>query len=168
MVNVSQSKNDVDKKMSLSDYISYVYQNQDEYPYYLKDWLFKRNVPRMEQDYEVLPHFQNWFALINNFIELCWIYIGPKKSFSKLHLDIYLTSAWNILFEGTKLWLFFPPDSKKSISEFKFDARFSDYEFPDEPGLEGYYTLQEPGDIVFTPGRWYHQVYNLDHTAGIN
>mmetsp|Transcript_4459 Transcript_4459/g.7146 ORF Transcript_4459/g.7146 Transcript_4459/m.7146 type:complete len:555 (-) Transcript_4459:75-1739(-) len=36
-----------------------------------------------------------------------WLVIGPDGSGSRFHVDPHATSAWNALYQGTKLWAFF-------------------------------------------------------------
>merc|ERR1712032_523031 len=38
-----------------------------------------------------------------------WLLVGPPGSGSRWHFDPWGTAAWNVLFEGRKLWVFAPP-----------------------------------------------------------
>ncbi|MEL7003293.1 MAG: cupin-like domain-containing protein [Bacteroidota bacterium] len=169
LVKVTRSSDESETMMSLNSYIHYIRTTDDAHPYYLKDWVFSDDFPSMRNDYEVLPHFENWLDNLPQDLDpkFRWLYIGPKYSYSKLHLDILLTNAWNIIFEGRKLWLFFPPNGDVTMENTQFDQGFPEYRFPNVVGAEGYYAIQEPGEIMFTPGSWYHQVYNLEHTVAL-
>ena len=61
-----------------------------------------------------------------------------------MHRDFMGTSAWNVLFAGEKTWQFFPP-----------------------MGGEGMSCVQRPGDIVYTPSNWWHQVRNESCTLAL-
>ena len=43
--------------MTLKEYIDYMKENDDNHPYYLRDWVFSNDFPEMKNDYEILPHF---------------------------------------------------------------------------------------------------------------
>ncbi|CAE7522216.1 unnamed protein product, partial [Symbiodinium sp. CCMP2456] len=38
-----------------------------------------------------------------------WLLVGPERSGSRWHFDPWGTAAWNLLFEGEKLWAMAPP-----------------------------------------------------------
>jgi histone arginine demethylase JMJD6 len=169
LVKVFRSSDESEVTMRLTDYIAYMQQTEEDHPYYLKNWVFADDFPDMRADYKVLPHFNNWLdslpAELNP--KFRWIFIGPRNSYSHLHLDVFLTNAWNVLIEGCKLWLFFPPNGGMNFHNLQFDPLFPGYHFPNMDGLKGYYAIQRPGEIVFTPGNWYHQVYNLENSVAL-
>jgi hypothetical protein len=168
-VKVYRSSDESEVTMQLKDYISYMMETDDAHPYYLKNWVFGNDCPAMRNDYKKLPHFNNWLDALPAETNpgFSWIFIGPRNSYSHLHLDVFQTNAWNILIEGTKLWLFFPPNAGLKFHDLQFDPLFPGYDFPVTDGLPGYYAIQKPGDIMFTPGSWYHQVFNLDNTVAL-
>ncbi len=169
VVKVFRSSDESEITMRLADYIDYMGDTEDEYPYYLKNWVFLDDFPVMRKHYKILPHFRNWLDSLpeESNPKFSWIFIGPRNSFSHLHLDVFLTNAWNILIEGSKLWLFFPPNNGLNFHNLQFDPLFPGYFFPNTKGLKGFYVVQKPGEIIFTPGSWYHQVYNLKNTVAL-
>jgi hypothetical protein len=122
-----------------------------------------------------------------------WLIIGPRKSGSTFHKDPNGSSAWNALIRGKKAWIFYPPESvppgvvigsdsvesseiatPASVMEWYIDCfaqhrsrqrkrrnHMSSHEIPRGP-LCG---IQEPGDIVFVPCGWWHQVLNIEDSV---
>ena len=164
-----QSKTDHEMTMSLANYIRYMDETEDVHPYYLKDWMFRYDLPEMRNDYKILPHFDNWLDEfpMEPLSRLSWLYLGPRNSYSRLHLNVFRTNAWNLVVEGQKLWLFFPPDEEVELLGECLESRFAKYGFPDFPGFTGLFAVQAAGEIVFTPGNWRHQVYNLENTVAL-
>lgn len=168
-VEVSRVSNGEKKSMTLQEYINYMRTTHEEHPYYLRNWEYEADFPGMKEEYKILPHFRSWLDTLPPDMQpgFRWIFIGPDKSYSRLHIDIFKTNAWNILFEGTKLWLFFPPDQEDLLKANAYHPDFPGYMFPNARGLKGFYAVQHPGEIVFTPGAWFHQVYNLGNTLAL-
>ena len=158
------------KKILFADYIDYIHHTQDEKPYYLLDWFVDNNCPELRQEYAVPAFFKSWTdhlpqALRPQFLAF---YIGPKNSASPLHIDILSTSAWNAVFTGQKLWTFYPPDQKDLVYNGKVNPFKPDYDrFPLFKKAKGYYVVQNPGDIMFTPSNWWHAVHNTENTISL-
>ena len=122
-----------------------------------------------------------------------WLIIGPRKSGSTFHKDPNASSAWNALIRGRKAWIFYPPESvppgvvigsnsdqsseiatPASVMEWYIDcfaqhrsrlrkSRNPSIRNGDSRGpLCG---IQEPGDVVFVPCGWWHQVLNLEDSV---
>ncbi|GAA0890327.1 cupin-like domain-containing protein [Fulvivirga kasyanovii] len=166
---VTKSNDSTIKKLRFKDYVYYMENVNHDHAFYLKNWEFVEDCPELLNEYEVLPHFESWLDFFpqSQRPNYKWIYIGPNKSYSKLHIDIFMTNAWNILFEGKKLWFFFPPSESEKLKANHFHPKFPGYSFPVAKGLKGYYAVQSPGEIMFTPGDWFHQVYNLEKTLAL-
>jgi len=99
--------------------------------FYLKDYLITNSALR---DSYTIPHYfadapfqpDNWK----------WLYWGPPSSSSKIHIDTALSSAWNVVISGEKMWWFW----------FKNKT---------------YHCIQREKEIVFTPGNVEHAVCNI-------
>jgi hypothetical protein len=158
----------------LSEYLEYMQTTTDEEPYYLRDWTFSNEYPELLQDYTVPDYFENWIRRIPEELirgddeqTLRWAYIGAKNTGSAMHQDMWYTSAWNVVLSGKKEWLFFHPDQTENVYGGALDSFNVDPALhPKFKNAKGYRCIQEPGDLVFTPYLWWHQVRNLE--AGIS
>lgn len=169
-----------EKTFTLSDYLDYMQTTTDERPYYLSAWRFASDYPELLNDYTVPDYFENWVRRIPEYLLkrqdydyfLRWMYIGAKNTGSPMHRDVLDTSAWNAVLSGKKEWLFYSSDETENlyptdrdnspVNGFAPDLTI----YPKFKDVMGYTCIQEPGDIVFTPSLWWHQVRNLE--AGIS
>jgi len=158
------------ERMTLKEYIDYIHTSNDADPLYLLDWFVDKNCPELRQDYTVPAYFHSWtdkFApkFRPKFLAF---YIGPKNSASPLHIDILSTSAWNAVFRGAKLWVFYPPEQSKLLYGGKVNPFNPDPEkYPLFKQAQGFYAIQQAGDLIFTPSNWWHAVFNMEHTISL-
>lgn len=88
-------------------------------------------------------------------------YIGPVGTWTPLHCDVFGTYSWSFNVCGTKLW-FFPTQEGNTFLQATLVPGF-----PTPPdvrvmaGLEYDTVTQRPGDLVFVPSGYYHQVHNV-------
>lgn len=165
-----RSTPDTVQPMRLADYIATIRTTAMADPYYLKDWVFRAQAPELYEDFSAPPQFPCYFAELDPELQpgFSWIYIGPRHSTSNFHRDVAATSAWNALIGGRKLWLFFAPDRHAEMYHNDLDA-FAECDAID-PLLRHtrpLYCIQEPGEVVFTPSLWWHQVYNLEPSIAV-
>ncbi|MEQ8660244.1 MAG: cupin-like domain-containing protein [Gammaproteobacteria bacterium] len=160
------------RQVRLADYLATLADrgDVDGERWYLKDWVFRQQAPALLDDYRAPPQFPDYFAELEPALQpgFSWIYIGPRDSASNFHRDVAGTSAWNALIRGRKLWLFFPPDAHAAAYDNTLDAFARDA--PPAAALaarEPLYCIQEPGETVFTPSLWWHQVYNLEDSIAV-
>jgi hypothetical protein len=158
---------DVSAVVPLSRYIDYV-QNPGEYDAkgtpYLRDWNFLSDHPEMAADFTE-PFFANdWLLLIDRRIrpDLRWVYAGPNASKSPLHIDTIGTHAWLAQLIGKKRWkLFSPSDVPESYLQKGADAFRPDRaRFPRLTTAACWEATLEPGEIIFVPYGWRHQIEN--------
>ncbi|WP_442591406.1 cupin-like domain-containing protein [Pedobacter sp. AW31-3R] len=159
----------IKRSFKMAEFIDHFVTNPDVPPYYLKNCNFHIGTV-LRTHYTPPDYFNCWYANLpdaSRKYNLSWLYIGARDTFSSLHLDIWNTSAWHCVITGKKLWLFFD----KEQQEFLYDGMVNPFN-PDLAKFEKYKNakplicIQEPGDVVFTPGNWWHAVYNLE--AGIS
>lgn len=88
-------------------------------------------------------------------------YIGPVGSWTPLHCDVFGTYSWSFNVCGDKLWFFPTPASNEHLHAHLPPL------FPLPPdlrvvtGIEVEAVTQHPGDLVFVPARFFHQVHNI-------
>jgi len=106
-------------------------------------------------------------------------YAGVAGTFTPLHADVYSSYSWSTNVVGRKLWNLFPPDvalylkrsPENRRSEHIFDVRAVDVSrFPQWPQAEEKMIVveQHPGETIFIPSGWYHQVENITDCISLN
>ncbi len=162
------SENDIKKNYTLSQYITSKHNTSDFY-YTTQNHLFSKLI----FDYQVPDIFKCWYRNANKRpkVFLSWLYVGKEKTMSDLHQDVWMTSAWNYLISGRKLWVFFPLSYNEMIKKDK--EVFSMNQLEKRTFLESWksvkplFCIQNPGDLVFTPSKFWHGVYNLERTVSL-
>lgn len=162
------SNRNVYEKMSFKQYIEYLLETNEDDPLYLLDWFVAKNCPELITDFSVPEYFNSWIDKLVPMSKFLAFYIGPQKSASPLHIDILSTSAWNAVFTGKKLWVFYPYEQTRYLYNGKVNPFNPDDEkFPLFKQATGYYAVQDAGDLVFTPSNWWHAVYNIEPTLSL-
>jgi len=98
------------------------------------------------------------------------IFISKKGTGSPIHIDGGMTRFWVQQLSGRKLWRLFPPSEYwrfganwRKDDYFKIDAMNPDFDkYPLLDGALVYETVLAPGQVIFVPENWSHQVVNLD------
>jgi len=102
------------------------------------------------------------------------IFMSRKGTGSGLHSDSHMTRFWTKMLAGEKLWRLIPPsehwrmypsiDSLAMASyphKFHVDVINPDFaRYPDMNGALVYEAVLKPGDVLFSPAAWGHQVVN--------
>lgn len=142
-----------EKKMILSKYISLFFEKEVKNPLYLSNWQFLLDYPSLKEMYCPPSEFKCYLDALSveqhiktrgKFL-FSWLFIGPKNTGTKLHQDIGNTCAWNALLSGKKQWTFYPPSHPNEASS-------------------AYSCEQGPGDLIYTPSQWWHEVKNTENT----
>lgn len=156
------------KNFTLSDFIEYAYEPPEERPFHARTTIHLTN--GLINDYDGEVFFPCWYKQWHRErtpdvkkIELSDIFIGPKSSYSHLHIDIWGTSFWNALFEGKKLWLFFDKEQVTDLYDGLVDPFNPDFEkYPRFSNIKPTVWVQEPGELIYCPGNVYHAVYAME------
>ncbi|XP_064483350.1 2-oxoglutarate and iron-dependent oxygenase JMJD4-like [Ornithodoros turicata] len=186
----SQLKSD----MTVADFVSYwekVMKNGHDYSetpcLYLKDWHLVKDFP-VYHAYNTPTFFTSdwlnefWMQRTDLNDDYRFVYMGPKGSWTPFHADVYGSFSWSANVCGRKLWYIFCPGDEKYLEDklgnLAYDITSPDLhnsaEFPNayklrnSDGSLGITTVQEPGEAIFVPSGWHHQVYNLEDTISIN
>lgn len=106
-----------------------------------------------------------------------FVYMGPKGSWTPFHADVFHSYSWSANICGQKRWLLFPPGQENHLRDkfgrLPFDVTSNDMLnlslYPNSCKLtKQYEVIQNPGEILFVPSRWHHQVWNMKDTISIN
>lgn len=163
---------DLFELVSLADYIDQILSNDwTTYPYYIRDdWRLFLEHKELLADYTIPEYFFDWFGLLPSFMRLPYprIFIGPRGAITPLHRDVWETHAWLSQLVGRKRWILFSPDQRRLLYDYQVR--------PDRPDLERFPLLRKtrplectigPGDTIFVPSGWAHQVISLDPTISL-
>lgn len=154
------------KKMNFTDFTDWIVQKKttNEY-YYLQQSSIKSSFPELLPDIEVPDYIEQKLFIIAN------LWIGTGGNISPLHYDMsenFLCQLRGrkrvLLFEPkqTSLLYPFPAHSKiPHMSQLNIDQIDSD-KFPKFQKAKYIDCMLEPGEMLFIPAFWWHQVYSLD------
>ncbi|CAE8617030.1 unnamed protein product [Polarella glacialis] len=186
-VDFKVGKTDKGKNINLKMkyFLDYMKHQQDDNPLYLFETKVDENntMRHLLDDFDhpdLFPH--DWFGLMNDEARPPhrWWAIGPKRSGTTVHTDPLGTSAWNAVSHGVKRWVLFEPHVPKRIvkgrdvkkkGEDTEAIMYFDFLLPRlkkaNPEVRVYEGLQNPGDIIFVPGDWWHGVLNLEDCVAV-
>lgn len=74
--------------------------------------------------------------------------------------------SWSVNICGFKKWIMFPPGEETQLLNENGQLPHSVGILPEN--IKYFIVLQHPGDALFVPSRWYHQVWNFEDTISIN
>jgi len=160
------------KKMRIGAFIDRIQTASfDKYPCYIRDdWDIFLTHRELLADYEVPKYFFDWFVFLPGFMRLAYprIFIGPKGAITPLHLDIWGTHSWLAQLVGRKRWLLFPADQRHLLYNCNVQPQNPDFKrFPLFRKSRPVECTIGPGDLIFVPGGWAHEVVSLDPTISI-
>jgi histone arginine demethylase JMJD6 len=181
------AKDDKGKKLrtKFKYYADYLRHQQDDSPLYLFETNMDDNgyIRPLREDFEtpdLFPH--DYFALVNEDARPPhrWFCIGPKRSGTTVHIDPLGTAAWNVVTHGCKHWVLMEPQEQKRVvkgrdlikgGEDDEAIHYFDYILPRikraHPELRIYEGLQNPGEVIFVPGDWWHGVLNREDCVAV-
>jgi hypothetical protein len=155
-------------ELSLAEYLR---QQEDGLFYYKTNKLLPEI---LGYDFQVPDLFNCWYkstASGRPSRNLSWLYVGAGGTYTGLHTDIWNTDAWNYLFSGRKLWMIFPKVYNDYIRGHMDRFRTNDLPtFINNMLVEDcrpMVCVQEPGQMFYIPGHYYHAVFNLDLTISV-
>jgi Cupin-like domain len=158
---------------------------------YLKDWKFVASHPSYHA-YTWPIYFQDdWLnqAMGNAYK---FVYLGPAGTSTILHADVLRSYSWSTNVCGRKRWYLIPPQYTYLLHDC-FGMTLASHLHADQhcllendnggcmtqqaeflfPGLQearrhAICVVQEAGETIFVPSKWYHTVENLEDTISIN
>lgn len=156
--------------MPLRKYIRYIedmmlkpeyYFDKDKY-FYLADWEISYNKLELMNDFTVPNIFSD--DMLTRFPTSLqfgrqWIFIGHPKVGTPLHKDTFSTCAWLAMAKGTKVIRLFYADNEDISAGISL---FNDTGARAYKKYKIFETTIAPGEILYIPANWYHEVKNLD------
>lgn len=155
---------------------------------YLKDLhpCRERGAAAADALYRVPPHFAddwlNAWATARTRDDYRFLYAGPAGTWTAVHHDVLNSFSWSANVFGHKLWLLWPPGVEESLAvapgsaQLVPDAReaaAAQYSPEVQARLararaQALTIAQGPGEVVFVPAGWHHQVHNVTDCVSIN
>ncbi|MBW4611887.1 MAG: cupin-like domain-containing protein [Desmonostoc vinosum HA7617-LM4] len=170
---VKDDTNQVKGSMTIADYIDYMNVNNSERRLYLANWLISY-YPELLEDYKEPIYFPNWLQKLPRKLLQKYeydnpeIFIGSKDTSVGLHEDPDSCAAWLGLISGRKQIVFFTPDQKDFLYAGQVDAFNPNLEkFSLYAKAKPVEVTLEPGEIIYIPPKWWHQVKNLENSIGL-
>ncbi|CAJ0600127.1 unnamed protein product [Cylicocyclus nassatus] len=143
---------------------------------YMKDWHFQKScgismyhVPAMLSD--DWANREKWTDDDENPFrgDYRFVYFGVKGTWTKFHSDVMSSHSWSANVCGHKLWYFVPIGNENIFMEKNGQIAEDIRPYRDLwEKADVRIMIQNPGEIVFVPTNWYHQVHNLELTLSIN
>jgi hypothetical protein len=148
-------------------------------PLYLNGWNAFQRHPELMEDVELSPRFvEDWLPLLppplrtildeaTRYISAT-VLIGPKGSLSSLHVDFLHTHSYLAQIRGRKRCVLFSPDDSAALYDGRVDPDRPDFErFPLFQKATAFECTLEPGEVLFTPHRWWHHVVGLEKSITV-
>ena len=141
---------------------------------YLREWAFAKRHPDLLDDVSPAQvYFEDGFKRFDadERPALIWLFVGPKGTYTPLHRDLWHTDAWIAQLRGKKLVRLWHPRHVETLSR---GDRFVDLSSPDlsafprchEPEcVEG---VLSPGDVLYVPSDWLHEVIALEDSISVS
>ncbi|KAI8997979.1 hypothetical protein BC832DRAFT_535270 [Gaertneriomyces semiglobifer] len=166
-------------EISVGEFLDHLRNGVQEY---LRDWHLVLEIKKHGIAYEAYK-LPEWFGddWLNMFYDAQepdddyrFVYMGASGTCTTIHVDVLTSYSWSANICGVKKWTFFPPGQesylRSNTGEMLVDLRDASEET--HPAYFEKATpiviFQHPGEIVFVPSRWYHQVENIGPTISIN
>ncbi|KAJ2315924.1 hypothetical protein IWW51_001125 [Coemansia sp. RSA 2702] len=164
--------------MKFSEFVEQ-WQTNPQARLYCKDWHFTKSNPEYSA-YTRLPHLSDdWIDLYydlgipeqNDDYRFC--YMGGDGTWTPFHEDVYRSYSWSANICGTKQWTLVPPGQNELFTDSLGHWMYNLYDydaarFPRLCSLKKIEFVQRPGETVFVPSGWWHQVRNVGDTISIN
>ncbi|KGX84577.1 cupin-like domain-containing protein [Pontibacillus litoralis] len=171
---VTIRKSDIDgvktfKQIMLSNYIENIDNNPDNW---YCDWAFNElGQGDLEETYTPPEIFTRETIRVDEKEQkLKWFFLGSKNTATPLHQDFNSTHAWNAIIFGSKKWVFFSNEDTPYL--YNGDIDMFDKEDIEKKSLinkaNPIYVTQYPGEIIYAPRDWWHQVVNIEPTLAVS
>ncbi|GAB1824307.1 cupin-like domain-containing protein [Herbidospora sp. RD11066] len=160
------------ERSNLGDYLKYWGETDPDPGFsrrrlYLAEWNFTRDHPDL-LDYFQIPEIfaDDWIDRLPEQVRFgrMWLFFGEPGCSTGLHTDTFSTSAWLSMIFGRKVLRFLHPSRSGELA--RGDSLWSEDTLsrvlPDGDGDLLSEVVLGPGETLYIPGDWYHEVRNLD------
>ncbi|KAL6785224.1 hypothetical protein ACKKBG_A02960 [Auxenochlorella protothecoides x Auxenochlorella symbiontica] len=105
-----------------------------------------------------------------------FVYLGPEGSSTPLHHDVLMSHSWSVNIAGVKHWTLVPPSHTEHMYRPGTKQLARTLHGPSGEGWPGLAQarqaarefIQQPGDAIFVPSGWHHEVLNASPALSIN
>ncbi|KAG0264736.1 JmjC domain-containing protein 4 [Mortierella polycephala] len=172
-----QKRSTMDMKDFLDEWETHSRANEHSRTY-LKDFHFIRTFPEYGA-YETPTIFcddwmnEFWTRRMDMDDDYRFVYCGGHGTFTPFHADVYRSYSWSANICGVKKWTLFPPDQEHLFQDNHHNTVYdidnvNPTQFPNFHKAERFTIYQQPGQTLFVPSGWWHQVQNIGDTISIN
>ncbi|KAJ1982288.1 hypothetical protein H4R34_001763 [Dimargaris verticillata] len=146
--------------------------------FYLKDWHMMQQFPAANAYHTPDLFSDDW---INEFWDYRqdiaddyrFVYIGGHGTWTPFHVDVFKSYSWSANICGIKRWMLYPPGQEGLFTDSLGNTvlNIHDYDpnrYPDFLQAQCIEVFQMPGQTLFVPSGWAHQVENIGDTISIN
>ena len=149
-------------------------------PLYLLGWGAFRRHPELHDDIRPALYFaDDWMASFDPVLreifeftsgrEYWAIYIGPVGACSKLHQDFWMTHTTLSQIQGRKRLILFSPEDSAWLYDGAVDPEQPELDrFPWFARATPHECVLAPGETLFMPPDWWHDVRSLDHSITLS
>jgi hypothetical protein len=175
-------------KMTVAQYLDYLadysagrIQESHRSPLYLEGWYFRKQHPELNEHFRMPEVYAN--DLWEKYFPQKWdpkasgLLIGPRGTFTKLHWDLMSTHSWNAQIVGSKRWVLVSHDqTDNTYLETRQGPGYVPGTDVQNPDLAKYPKLANlrylvgdvhPGETIFFPQRWFHEVTALEDSISL-
>lgn len=157
-------------EIGFRDYINRIYDQKTVEKLYMQQVSIIKALPELK-DYFEIPKY-----IDSKKIQEINLWVGPGGNTSPLHYD--LSNNFFIQLYGSKKFLLYSPaefynlypnscfSQTPHISKILIDSNTNNY--PKLQKVKPIEIIISPGEMLFLPAYWWHQVYSIDTTISVN
>ncbi|MBT4791728.1 MAG: cupin-like domain-containing protein [Halobacteriovoraceae bacterium] len=105
----------------------------------------------------------------------CFLFVGSKGGETQFHYDIDMTHIFHTVIKGNKTFYLYDKSMSHNLYSHPYTVRSyvdvvnPDYDkYPRMKALEGYKVVLEPGDTLFIPTGYWHQVVYHEYSVAVS